>query len=175
MCDMRCFWAEITFIIAKTNCKSIVYATITCIWYKEDNLGKKKKKRDVAEENNKKKFVHVMLRAVINTKPSFRFQNLLTWTAWIILATSTFVFPFTVFPFTPVISSPAANVPSRAAGVLSNTWETKPTALKGKRLNQLLLAQFQLHWMKIRFKVMKKVSDFNCNPKTRKLKPEHNC
>ncbi|KAG7271334.1 hypothetical protein CRUP_037283 [Coryphaenoides rupestris] len=41
--------------------------------------------------------------------------RLRTCTAWIILATSTLVFPFTAFPFTPVISSPAASVPSRAA------------------------------------------------------------
>lgn len=57
----------------------------------------------------------------------FYFQHWCTWTACIILATSTLVFPFTGFPFTPVISSPAANVPSRAAGVLSKTCETSKT------------------------------------------------
>lgn len=52
----------------------------------------------------------------------------LTFTICIILATSTLVFPLTDFPFTPVISSPAATVPSRAAGVLSKTWGTGRTA-----------------------------------------------
>lgn len=57
----------------------------------------------------------------------FYSQHWCTWTACIILATSTLVFPFTGFPFTPVISSPAASVPSRAAGVLSKTCETSET------------------------------------------------
>lgn len=57
----------------------------------------------------------------------FYSQHCCTWTACIILATSTLVFPLTGFPFTPVISSPAASVPSRAAGVLSKTCETSET------------------------------------------------
>lgn len=66
------------------------------------------------------------IQNIEETSDHFLVGDLSTCTAWIILATSTLVFPFTGFPFTPVISSPAASVPSRAAGVLSKTCNKKP-------------------------------------------------
>ena len=58
-------------------------------------------------------------------------QEHFTFTACIALATSTFVFPRSDFPFTPTISSPACSVPFFAAGVLSNTWTTYNTGHSG--------------------------------------------
>jgi hypothetical protein len=54
----------------------------------------------------------------------------LTLEACIILATSTFVFPLTDAPLTPTNSSPLCNVPSLAAGVLSNTCIKKAAQIK---------------------------------------------
>lgn len=77
---------------------------------------------------------------------NFILQHSCTWTACIILATSTLVFPFTGFPLTPVISSPAASVPSRAAGVLSKTCKQTENNFKNVPKSESMLINYVMSY-----------------------------
>lgn len=65
-----------------------------------------------------------------------------TLTDWISLATSTFVLPLTDWPLTPTISSPAARLPSLAAGVLSKTCTTYRQGQRGAPPPMLMPIRF---------------------------------
>lgn len=82
--------------------------------------GKKEKERGGGEE----------LVGICSSEISLERTMFLTLQACIILATSTLVFPLTDAPLTPTNSSPLCNVPSRAAGVLSNTCTRKAVQIK---------------------------------------------
>ena len=65
-----------------------------------------------------------MLNLLVNSASS-RTKLTYPWVDWISLATSDFVFPFTLTLSTPIISSPLCNVPSLAAGELSKICNNK--------------------------------------------------